>query len=180
MSPFSLPAGLWWVVAALLLVDLALLAAAQRPVALRLWRIGVLCVVALVVRTLGWWVGFAVQSPVELALMAAALAGAVLLLFSGRVWLVRDDLPHFRQQVETAARRLFLTCEESPPGRFEFPTGADPTCELRVMVLLPRLLLVVLPRAQRHSKIALLRQWFAKQYSGPIPRLHIVLKRSPS
>jgi len=49
---------------------------------------------------------------------------------------------------------------------------------LRVRPLGRRFVLVRLPRAGGQKKVALLVQWFGKQYPGPVPRVRIVLQRS--
>ncbi|MBI3468562.1 MAG: hypothetical protein HY000_36635 [Planctomycetes bacterium] len=178
MNPLSPPVGLWWIAGVFLGVYVGLFAAARRPVAFRLRRTGVLCLALGAVRTILWRLGYPLQSP-GVAALVATTAGGVLFLCAGRVWLLRDSLTNLREQMATATLGLFMKCEETRPGQFELPTR-DGLCRLRTLPLTSQLLIVVLPRAKRRSKLALFVSWLSKQYPGPIPRPRIVLERMPS
>jgi hypothetical protein len=75
-----------------------------------------------------------------------------------------------------ACSRLFLNCSESQPGDFAL-TAKERTWRLRIVKLSHRVQLVILPAAAGPGKVSLLVQWFSKQYPGPVPRFHIVLKQ---
>jgi hypothetical protein len=100
------------------------------------------------------------------------------LLLAKRVWLVRASAAELSERIQTACRGLFLGVEETPPGRLLLTTRGQPAIVLRRIS--PRVQLLILPRVTKSGKVALLCNWLAKTYPGPVPRIRLVLKRGES
>jgi hypothetical protein len=103
---------------------------------------------------------------------------ALALLAARRVWLVRETAETLREQIQTVCRGLFLAVQEARPGRLQLAARGEPA--LRLRRLTPRVQLLVLCRVAGPGKVALLCDWLAKQYPGPVPRVRIVLKGGDS
>jgi hypothetical protein len=171
----GLLAGFWGGAAVLVGGYVALFLLARRPVSLQLRRLGwlflavlVLCLVLLLCSP--------APGPFDLALAGVALVGGVALWSAGRVWVLRAEAAVLREQIQTACRGLFLELAESKPGLFLLTAKAN-TWPLRVIGLGRRLQLVVVPRVAGPSKAGLLVHWLSMQYPGPVPRIHIVLRK---
>jgi len=168
--------GLWSSAAVALAAYLALFFLAHRPVTLRLRRLGGLALVIAGVRLTLVPLGDSLANRTDIGLTGIALLGGVGLWLGGRVWLVRGETAVLREEVRMACDGLFLECAEPRAGLFVFTTKVG-TWRLRLLALSRRMQLVVLPRVDVPSKVALLVQWLSKQYPGPVPRLHIVLRK---
>ena len=130
-------------------------------------------------RLVAVWIGLSWAGQWEWATFALLLAAGAGLLLAGRVWIVRAPLDVLQDQVREARGRLFLTCDESS-SRCWTLTCKQRTCHIRYRRLGARFSLVLMPRASGHDKVTLLVDWLAKQYPGPVPRIHIVLKENSS
>lgn len=147
----------------------------RRAVALRVNRLGWLFVVYSILQTASF-VDTASKGSLIAALVLTILLGTANVLAGKRIWLVRVGGEELREQLETVCRGLFLDCEEPSPGRFVL----SPKREARhclVRELDSNIQCLILPKPAGHRKVALVLDWLSKQYSGPIPRIHIVLKR---
>jgi hypothetical protein len=167
---------LWYGAAAALAAYLALFLLAKRAVSLRLRRLGGLALNVFLLRLLMIPLGVAMETPVDCGLTGFCLLTGVGLWLSGRVWLARIDEASLREQIQAACRGLFLEFTEPQHGLFVLIAGGC-TWRLRLVRLSRRMQLVVLPQAAELSKAALLLNWLSKQYPGPVPRLHINLKK---
>jgi hypothetical protein len=179
----------FWTATLSALAAYVLLFIARREVALRMRRLGWSAAVVLVIR-LGISVpGYANDAgdvpltPVaaaslapDFALTVVAAVSAAALLPCGRIWLCRAEARTLQQQLHTACAGLFLGYDEPAPGRFQFTAKAG-TWRLRMVSITKGVQLLVLPRVAGPGKVMLLVQWLAKQYPGPVPRIHIVLKK---
>jgi hypothetical protein len=173
MRPASLAACHWSLFAGAAVTYL-LMAMWRKDVSLRPLRLGSIASAAVIARFLlvvalamAWWEWIAVA--LCLILVAAAH-------WTRQSWLIHADPREFRQRMDDACRGLRLEQREPSPGRLEL-VDRQQTSWLGVTVLFPAWLLVQLPRAARPSKVALLVDWLAKQYPGPVPRIHIRLSR---
>ena len=173
------PGRLWWGAAVILAAYLALFLLARRPVSLRLERLEWLALVVFGLRLVLLALGRPPATYLDLSLTTLALLGTVGLGLRHPIWLARVVREELSQQIWTACRGLFLTCEEPAPGRFLL-TAKDGTWQLRTWSLSRRVQVVCLPRPAGPSKVSLLVQWLSKQYPGPVPRVRIVLTRSAS
>jgi len=173
MRPTSLAACHWSLFAAAVAAYL-LLAMWRNDVSLRPLRLGSFAAAAVIARLLlvpalaiGWWEWIAVA----VCLIAVAAA-----YWARQSWLIHADANVFRERLDDACRGLRLEIREVTPGRLEL-VERQQSSRLGMTVLLPACLLVQLPRPARPSKVALLVDWLAKQYPGPVPRIHIRLSR---
>jgi hypothetical protein len=169
-------AGLWWGAAVVWAVYFALFLLAHRPVTLRLLRLGGLALVVAGLRLLLIPCGDSLANPLDIGLTVLTVLGGVVLWCCGRVWLARAEATMLREQIHTACRGLFLEYSEPRTGHLLLAARGG-TWRLRLVGLSPRVQLVVLPPVTGPSKAALLLHWLSKQYPGPVPRLHIVLKK---
>jgi hypothetical protein len=169
-------AGFWGSATGVLAVYVGLFIVTRRDVTLRPRRLGWLAVIVLGIRLALLLFGEPLETPIDVGLMGIAVAGATGLLPCARVWLFRAQAETLRQQLQTACAGLFLGLDEPMPGRFQFTAKAG-TWRLRMVELSKRVQLVVLPRVAGPGKVTLLVQWLSKQYPGPVPRVHIVLKK---
>ena len=168
--------GLWWTVAAIAVAHGLRFALSRGPLAVRARRLGYLAGCAFLLRVLPLLWGDTLQSRTDTTLTLAAPVIAVLLFAAGRVWFVRIPMSELRDQIETACGGLFLQCEETSPGRFVLTTKG----KVHVLRVIGDggWLVVILPRLDGRDKISLLVDWLSRQFPGPVPRLHFVLKRS--
>jgi hypothetical protein len=169
-------AWLWYGAAAALAAYLAPFMLAKRPVSLRMRRLGGSALGVFLLRLLMIPLGVAMEMPVDCGLTAFCLLAGVGLWLAERVWLARVDEGSLREQIEAACRGLFLEYTEPQRGLFLL-TARGFTWRLRLVRISRRMQLVVLPQAAELSKAALLLHWLSKQYPGPVPRLHINLKK---
>lgn len=176
-TTLNFPVLLWSTAAILLLVVTLLLLVARQPVAVRAVRVGGVAAVLAVLRLGMVASGVQMRSGWDMGMLITSLVIAVLLLPCHRMWLTRVDADQFRQDVMTVSSGLFLKCEELGPGHFILKTRGA-TGNLRRINLGQRLSLIVLPQRTGRGKIPLLVSWLDKQYSSPLPRPRIVLKRS--
>jgi len=142
-------------------------------VSLRLVRLGWLAEAALVSRGLAltlWSLASWEWTPLVACVVVAAAT-----FYWHRTWLVRARADEFCERISEACRGLRLECRYQP--------GGLALVERQQMLLLgitrlhTRLLLVRVPSPPPRSKVALLVQWLAKQYSGPVPPIPIDLSR---
>jgi len=89
-------------------------------------------------------------------------------------WLIRAAPDDFRRRMDDACRGLRLECRESTRGCLDLVERQQTHC-VRIVAAGRACVLVQLPRVARPSKVALLVDWLAKQYPGPVPRIHIHL-----
>lgn len=147
----------------------------QRPIAVRLTRVGVFGLFFGLLRLLLWVIGYSWLGWWDYGSTVALLLLAVASFPARRIWLVRSLHEQFLEQVQAACRGLFIRYQQINPGQATLSTKSD-TFQLYAIQLFSRFQLVVLPRPTGRDKILLLLKWLHKQYSGPIPRLRIVLK----
>jgi hypothetical protein len=174
-------AGFWGTAAGVVAIYVALFLLARREVTLRPRRLGWFAVIILGIRVAIMMFGDPLDKPVDIGLVDTVLtgfvvAGAAGLLPCGRVWLFKTEFQTLRNQLQTACSGLFLACAEPLPGHFQFTAKAG-TWRLRIIGISKRVQLVVLPRVAGPGKVTLLVQWLSKQYPGPVPSVHIVLKK---
>jgi hypothetical protein len=155
---------------------LALFLLAHRPVALRLGSAGWMVLTMLALRSGLVAAGYRLEVGPDTMLAGTALFVGVSLRMGARIWLVRAAAEDLREQIQSTARGLFLECEEPRRGCFLL-TARGMTSPLRMLEVGRRMMLVILPRSAGQGKVALLIRWLSKQYSGPVPRVHRVLKR---
>jgi hypothetical protein len=170
------PDGLWWGAAAVLAAYTLLFLLTRRPVSLRPRRLGCLVLVAGGLRLILLLCGYPLERFGEQILTGAVLLSGVALLLSARIWLLRVAREALREQIEMACRGLFLECKEPAPGDFHL-SARGKTWRLRMVSLSRRTQLILLPRVTEPGKVALLVQWLSKQYPGPVPKIHIKLKK---
>jgi hypothetical protein len=151
---------------------------ARRPVTFRLARLGWLLSSLVGLRLVLAGTGVPPQELGELIGMVLLGVVAVALVLARRVWLVRSSAEELREQIQTACRGLFLSVQAAQAGRLQLMVQGQPTLLLRRLA--PRVQLLVLCRVAGPGKVALLCQWLAKQYPGPVPRLRIALKGGAS
>jgi hypothetical protein len=168
--------GFWWVAGAIGVVYVALFFLARRPVALRLGRLGGTLAAVLGLRLTLAVTGYPLRSGMDTRLVGIALVAAVCFRSGRRAWLLQASEEDLRRQIVNTCRGLFLECQEDPPGRFLL-TAREHVWPLRIRGVSDRIQLLILPQPAARGKAALLIQWLAKQYPGPIPRLRRVLKR---
>jgi hypothetical protein len=168
-----------WVAGAVVVAGyLLLFMLARRPVTLRLGRLGWLLAALVVLRLVLAWAGLPLEGwPEWIATVLLGLT-AIALVPARRVWLVRSSPEALREQIQTACRGLFLGMEENPPGRLQLSAQGKPALLLRRLA--PRIQVLVLCRVSGPGKVALLCDWLARQYPGPVPRLRFVLKGGAS
>jgi hypothetical protein len=171
MTPTALPACLWFLFALSAAIYLSL-AACRTNVSLRPLRLGWFAaatvlgrVTLLFVSWIEWWEWL----PIASCLIAVAVAS-----WFQFIWLVRAEDDEFRRRLYDACRGLRLEYRESAPDSLDL-VERQRHHRLCVADLGRGWVLVRLPRAVRHSKVALLVDWLAKQYPGPVPRIHICL-----
>jgi hypothetical protein len=131
----------------------------------------------LILRLILLVVGYPVVPGLDAGCIIILMLGTLILAMGRRVWILRVYQAELRQQVKAACRGLFLSCDEAAKGKFLL-TARGNSCVLRVWSLSPRTHLVKVPPLACHKKVALLVSWLSKQYSGPLPLVSIVLKRS--
>ena len=176
MFPEGFPVAWFWLIATgTSTVYVLLFLCARRPVSLRLRRLGSFLLVVLVLRLGIILLGYPLTRQLDTAQTGCAFVGAWGLMLP-RVWLVRAEAETLRQQILTACAGLFLEFTEPLPSRLSL-ISKDRSWPLRLINLGRDLQLIVLPRLSGLGKVTLLVQWLSKQYPGPIPRLHIVLKK---
>jgi hypothetical protein len=166
----------WGIAIGLVTFYIALFLITRREVTLRPQRLGFLAVIVLIIRLVIMVFGFPIETPVDIVLTGIVVAGAVGLLLCGRTWLFRTDSQTLRKNLQGACTGLFLNCAEPQPGRFQFTAKAE-TWRLHMIGITHGVQLVVLPRVVGPGKVTLLVQWLSKEYPGPVPRVHIVLKK---
>jgi hypothetical protein len=171
MTPTGLPICLWLTFALTASVYL-LLAAWRKDVSLRPVRLGWLAAAAVLGRVILWPVSSIVSW--EWLPLVGCLIAAFIAPWIQRIWLIHADHSEFRQRLDDACRGLRLEYREVAPGKLDL-VERQQVHRLRVGFLLTACVLIQLPRAARPSKVALLVDWLAKQYPGPIPRIHIHL-----
>jgi hypothetical protein len=169
--------ALWIAGAAVVGGYVLLFLAARRPVSLRLPRLGGLLATLAVLRLALIAAGTSLDSVGETIGTTLTGIAALALLLARRVWIVRATAAELREQVETVCRGLFLGAEATP-SRLQLAASGKPV--LRLVKLAPRMQLLVLPRVAGPGKVALLCNWLAKQYPGPVPRVRIILKGGAS
>ncbi len=179
MNPLWLPAAFWSVAAIFAAGEILLLAFSRRPIAVRAWRVGAVAFLFGTLRLLLLAVGYSWQGWWDATLLVTFFVLAAVLLPARRIWLLRVQREYLREQIETACRGLFIEYQQAPTGHLNLKTKGV-THRLRLIPLFGTFFVAVLPRTTGRDKIALLLDWLDKQYSGPIPRLRIVLKRSKS
>jgi hypothetical protein len=151
---------------------------ARRPVTLRFGRLGWLLATIVTLRMLeGCTSGCLWPLPDFLATVVMGLLAAYLVQ-SWRVWLVRATAAELHEQIQTACRGLFLGVAEDQAGRLELAAVGKPALEMRKLT--PRVQLLELCPVAGPGKVALLCDWLAKQYPGPVPRLRFTLKGGAS
>ena len=141
-------------------------------VSLRLVRLGWLAEAALVSRGLAltvWSLANWESTPLVACVVVAAAA-----FYWHRTWLVRARADEFCERTSEACRALRLECRHQPGG---LALVERQQTLLLGITPLNTLLLVRLPNPPPRSKVALLVQWLAKQYSGPVPPIPIDLSR---
>jgi hypothetical protein len=168
-----------WAVGAAVAGGYALLfVLARRPVTLRLPRVGALLATVVGLRLVLAMPGVTFQGAPEVIGTVLLGVAAITLILARHVWLVRATADELSEQIQTACRGLFLGVREAQAGRLRLAAPGEPT--LRLRRLGARVQLMVLCRVPGSGKVALLCSWLAKQYPGPVPRLHIVLKGGDS
>lgn len=171
-------AGLWTFVAGAVAVPAALFVFARRRVGLRLERARWVVAAVVAVRAALIPAGY----PMEIHALLLTLA-AVLVIFTqqfhraDRIWLVRASRDEAHGQIVGACRRLFLECHTDVPDQYALISRDGGVGEIRVRRLATGHLLLMI-RGGRQGKSRLLLNWLGKQYPGPWPRPHIILKRS--
>src|SRR5262245_41281452 len=171
----SWPTGTFWgITAGLTACYLLLFLLARRPVSLRPGRLAVLAGLAVGLRLVLLACGEALESPLDRALSGLALAAAVGLVLLRRAWLVRSSAAALREELGLACRGLFLDMQEPREGRIRLVGRGEH--ELRMIEVGKRLQVLVLGPVPGPGKVALLLNWLAKQYPGPVPRVRIVLE----
>jgi hypothetical protein len=166
-----LPACFWLLFAAVAATYL-LLAAWRTNVSLRPLRIGGIAVAAMLSRVILWSTLLIVSW--EWLPIASSLIAVVIASWVQRIWLIHVDQVEFRQRLDEACRGLRLEARESPPGQLDL-VERQHVQRLVVTAVSTAWVLIQLPRVARPSKVALLVDWLAKQYPGPVPRIHIHL-----
>ena len=171
MTPTILPACVWSSLAAVGAIYL-LLAVWRENVSLRPLRIGLFAAAAAGSRVILLFV-----SPLVawdwLPLAGCLLAAGVAPWIRG-TWLIRASPDEFRRRLDDACRGLHLEYRESVAGCLDL-VEREQIHRLRIAAVSRACVLIRLPRAARPSKVALLVDWLAKQYPGPVPRIHIHL-----
>jgi hypothetical protein len=165
----------WLIAAGTTAAYVFLFLCSRRQVSLRLRRMGCWLLVLLGSRLGIVLLGYPLTTQLDIGLTACAFVGAWGFLMP-RIWLIRAETQTLRQEIQTACAGLFLEFTEPLPGHWLLISKAR-SWPLRLINLGRNLQLIVLPRASGPGKVTLLVQWLSKQYPGPVPRLHIVLKK---
>lgn len=116
----------------------------------------------------------------QLKLPAALLALSFALIGARRFWVFRAHASELQAALRFACQRLFLPFTESAGNGFVLMEGGKEARRLRFLWSARGYALVMLPPPSGRGKVALLLRWLSKQYPGPIPKIHIVLKERDS
>ena len=177
----SLPLVLAFLVAPLVLY-VVLFLLARRPVRLALarwgkYQIGLALVV--VAPFLFLWARGSVPevSRVTQLVLAVYVTTGILLQTCRGVCLIRLSHLDYLNLVASGCKRLLLSFELKEGATNVVLFGKDRTETLPVRQLTRRVVWTRFPARTTHDKISLLAQWLGKTLPGPLPRVHIVLKK---
>jgi len=147
----------------------------RQPVTLRPVRLGFILVIVAGLRIVSAASSDGSQTG-HLQTAVALLVLACGLLLLKRMWIFHTDAARLLEAVRDACRRLRLSFEESAPGEFILTDSNRQVRRLRILPISNWIGLIWLPKSSGTGRVELLRSWLSKQYPGPVPMVHIILK----
>ena len=172
----SLPAVVIFLLAPLALY-VVLFLLARRPVRLTLARMGKYQIGLALVAAVAVFGTHGLAPSANLGVLVVYVTIGMLLQACRGVCLIRLSHAAYLDRIKSGCKRLLLSFELQEGETKVVLSGKDRIETLPIRQLTRRVLWTRFPARTTHDKISLLAQWLGKTLPGPLPRVHIVLKK---